>query len=232
MQPLSVDLRAYKDGNILYRRTQSLEEPHLLTHRADFLGVLYQEALKCGVVFRFGTPVKSIDFARPSLRFPDGGEVEHDVIFGADGQRSFCRESLLGRPDPPRMSGDVAYRIIIPVNEVEQDKELATLLENHNIGCWMGPGAHVVCYQLKALFNIVFIASADTPPSSGSTTTDYQDIQKILANWDPMLRRLFRLAAKIMNGPCLDSHEINSWSHPNGTFALIGDACHVSTPHL
>lgn len=229
-------LRAYRDGDVLYKRKlnvgRTLDTPHLLTHRADFLGALAQEAVRLGVLIQFNSTVARIDFSKPAIELLGHGEVEYDAIFGADGQKSFCRDTLLGYPDPPQLSGDLAYRIVIPVSEMDHDKELVGLLESFDISCWMGPHAHVVCYQLKELFNVVLIAPDSSSVTLDGAKTDMQEIEAILSDWDAQLRRLFQLAKGVLKRRLWSSLEMTNWSHPNSTFALIGDACHVSTPHL
>lgn len=236
VRPSNVVLRAYKDGGVLYKRKLNrggtLDTPHLLSHRADFLGALAQEAVRLGVLIRFNSTVTKIDFSKPAIELLGHGETEYDVIFGADGQKSFCRDTLLGYPDPPEFSGDLAYRIVIPVNEMEHDNELAGLLESFDISCWMGPHAHVVCYQLKKLFNVVLIAPDSSPVTLDGAKTDIQEIEALFGDWDPQLRRLFRLAKGVLKRRLWSSLEMSTWSHPSGAFALIGDACHCSTPHL
>ena len=236
VRPSNVLLRAYSDGNVLFKRAVTLDgthdTPHLLTHRADFLNSLVQEAIRIGVVVRFDVTVTRIDFTAPAIWLLGDEVIQPDIIFGADGQKSFCRELLLGHPDPPQLSGDVAYRIIIPVSEIEKDDELTGLLENFDISCWMGPHAHVVSYQLKKLYNLVLVGPDASSASLDDAKTVKQEIETLFGKWDPQLQRLFRLAQGVLKRRLLSSHEMDTWSHANGTFALVGDACHVSTPHL
>ena len=57
-------------------------------HRADLQEVLYNEARRRGVVFRFGCPVVATDEDWNSLAVVvKGGErIEADVVVGADGK--------------------------------------------------------------------------------------------------------------------------------------------------
>ena len=235
VRPSSVTLRSYRDGDILFKReipSPPLQgTPHLLMHRAEFLKVLFYEALRLGVLARFDSIVTGIDFTKPSISLSGSGEILHDVIFGADGQKSHCREIFLARPDPPRLSGDLAYRIVIPLSECKKDEELMDLLGTSDINCWMGPHAHVVLYQLKDALNVVMVGP-DSDPTSSDGLVDLQEVTTVFKHWDPRLRRICQLAKGVLRRRLLSSHEMATWSHANGTFALLGDACHVSTPHL
>jgi salicylate hydroxylase len=232
----SVALRSYREGNILFKRTVPSPPPqgtpHLLIHRAEFLKVLFHEALKLGVVVRFDSIITGIDFTKPSLEVSGTGEVLYDVIFGADGQKSYCREIFLGRLDPPRFSKDLAYRIVIPLSECEGNEELSELLGNFDINCWMGPNAHVVCYQLKGALNIVMVGPDSHSAWADGWQVDLQEVDTVFEGWDPRLRMLRQLSKGVLRRHLLSSHEMDTWSHANGTFALLGDACHVATPHL
>ena len=233
-------LRAYKDSRVLFKRHApaiaggTYETPHLLIHRARFLSTLVEEAIRLGVIFRFSATVTMIDFEEAKIRLLDGKEYKYDVIFGADGSKSVCRALLFGDSHGPQLSGDVAYRIMVPVSEVEKDSELCGFIESPDVSCWMGPDAHVVCYRLQeeSTFNIVLVGPYDPSPSGDSGHSDKQEIEALFADWDHRLHKLFRLAKTVLRRRLQGSHEMTSWSHSGGKFALVGDACHTSLPTL
>lgn len=239
-QPSNVMLRAYNDGRILFRRNAPAlapdvaEPPHLLLHRAKFLRTLVEEAMRLGVAFRFGANVAKIDFEKATIRLLDGEEYGYDVIFGADGSKSICRRLLFGESHGPQLSGDVAYRIMIPVSEVERDEELSAFVEGFDISCWMGPDSHVVCYRLKeeSMFNVVLVGPYDSSALGDGVLSDRQKMEAHFTNWDPRLQRLLRLAKTVLKRRLQGSHEMASWSHPDGKFALVGGACHTTLPTL
>ena len=239
-RPSSVILRAYKDGRVLFKRnTPALAEgmcetPHLLLHRAKFLKTLVEEAIRLGVVFRFGATVTMIDFEEVKIHLWDGETYKYDVIFGADGSKSVCRALLFGESHGPQLSGDVAYRIMIPVSEVEKDNELSAFVESHDISCWMGPDAHVVCYRLQeeSMLNVVLVGPHDSSALGGSAHSDKEEMEALFSDWDHRLQKLFGLAETVLKRRLQGSHEMASWSHPSGKFALVGDACHTTFPTL
>lgn len=238
--PSNVVLRAYKDSRVLFKRQNPAiadnvhGTPHLLLHRANFLKTLFEEAKRLGVVFQFGAIVTSIDFEQAKIRLLDGGECAYDVIFGADGSKSVCRELLLGKLHGPQLSGDVAYRIMIPASEVKADEELSAFTEGSDISCWMGPDAHAVCYRLKEenMVNVVLVGPYNSSASGDGACSDRQEMEALFANWDASLQKLFRLAETVLKRRLQGSHEVTSWIHPNGKFALVGDACHTTLPTL
>lgn len=73
-----------------------------------------------------------------------------DLVIGADGINSRCREILLGRKEPPHRTGDMAYRLLLDANEIRKDPELATYVDGKAVNYWYGPGAHVGKDKLNA----------------------------------------------------------------------------------
>lgn len=157
-----------------------------------------------------------------------------DLIIGADGLKSICREALLGRPDPPHLTGDLAYRITVPADRMLAHPLLKDLATTPNINYWMGPGSHVVCYLLKGgnLYNIVIACPDNLPEFVNQQKADLEEMHAMFAEWDPQLRALLELCNDTSKWRLLNSREMSSWSHPNGRFTLLGDACHATLPYL
>ena len=61
---------------------------------------------------------------------------------------------------------------------------------------------------------------------------DLQEMRAFFAGWDPKLRALLGLVQGTTKWRLLNNEEMESWSHPKGKFALLGDACHASLPYL
>ncbi|RFU26959.1 hypothetical protein B7463_g9381, partial [Scytalidium lignicola] len=145
--------------------------PYLHMHRADFHKVLVEEAKRLGVAILLASTVKSVDFEKPSTHLADGTEFRADLIIGADGLKSACREALLRRADPPKLMGDLAYRIIVKAEDMLKHPDLVELVDNPAINVWMGPDSHVVCYLPKGggLYNIVLIRPNNLPDEEMKT---------------------------------------------------------------
>jgi salicylate hydroxylase len=61
---------------------------------------------------------------------------------GADGVNSKCREIVLGRENKPRLTGDMAYRILLDTKDSVGDGELRAFVEDPQVNYWMGPDKH------------------------------------------------------------------------------------------
>ena len=240
VRPNSYVYRAYRDGSVLTDQKlgnhaeTTYGAPYFVIHRADLLNALYIEAKKLGVKFRLGSTVTKIDFDKPSLTLLGGDVFEADVIFGGDGLKSVVREALLGRPDQLPASGTMAYRMTVKISELEKYPDLIRFVNEGNVNVWIGPGCQAVCYPLKegGLYNMVLACPDSLPPDVEIAEAKMEDIIAEMDLWDPQLKKLFQMGQPVGKWRLRHSHEMASWSHPNGTVALLGDAAHATLPYL
>lgn len=240
VRPDAFQLRSYRDGKILSRQPcvpyceQRYAAPYLHIHRADYHRILVEEARRLGVEIILDSRVTGIDFDTPAVQIAGRDDFKADVILGADGLKSKCREALLGHADPPRLTGDLAYRIVVKADDMKKHPLLKQLAEKPQINYWMGPDAHAVCYLLKGggVYNIVLCCPDNLPPSVPSATADLQEMRDFFKDWDPRLRALLSIVQESSKWRLENSEEMAHWCHPSGKFALMGDACHATLPYL
>ena len=208
--------------------------PYLHIHRADYHSVLVAEARRLGVEIVLGSAVTSLDLQTGTVQVRGKPDFQGDLILGSDGLKSMCREALLGRPDPPHLTGDLAYRIVIKAEDLKKRPDLQGLVKEPAINYWMGPHGHVVCYFLQGggLYNIVLICPDNLPEVLNTQKADLQEMMDFFENWDPKLKTLLSLVQETTKWRLLNSEEMERWSHPSGKFALLGDACHATLPYL
>lgn len=193
-----------------------------------------QKARELGVEIQLNSCVVKVDFDAPCVYLKDGRPIAGDLVVGADGLKSFCREEMMGRPDPPHLTGDLAYRILIKTSDMRKDEELAKLAETPVINLWMGPYAHAVCYLLQGggLYNIVLLCPDTLPELVNIATEDAQEVRDFFQNWDPLLSKLLNMVHEVSKWRLQNSTEMDTWLHPAGKFVLLGDACHATLPYL
>lgn len=241
VRPQNFILRSYRDGKIL--STQPLipycesvyGHPYLHIHRADYHRILVNEAIRVGVDIQLNSFVTGVDFERPAVHIKNKDDpFVADLIIGADGLKSICREALLGRPDPPHLTGDLAYRIIVPADAMKKHPLLADLAAVPNINYWMGPDSHVVSYLLQGgnLYNIVLVCPDNLPELVNQQKADLNEMHALFSSWDPQLRALLELCNDTSKWRLQNSREMKSWSHPSGRVTLLGDASHATLPYL
>lgn len=192
------------------------------------------EARRLGVAIKLNSRVEGIDFEKPAVHITGAPNLEVDLILGADGLKSVCREALLGHSDPPRLTGDLAYRIVVKAEDMMKHPNLVELASKPAINYWMGPDAHAVCYLLKGggLYNIVLACPDNLPELVNSAQADIQEMRDFFENWDPRLKTLLSIVQETSKWRLQNSEEMGHWSHPSGNFALLGDACHATLPYL
>lgn len=203
-------------------------------HRADFHRAMVQKARDLGVEIQLNSCVVKVDFHAPCVHLKDGRVNTADLVIGADGLKSFCREEMMGRPDPPHLTGDLAYRILIKTSDMSKHEELAELVKTPVINLWMGPYAHAVCYLLQGggLYNIVLLCPDTLPEFVNIATEDAQEVRDFFKDWDPRLSKLLNMVHEVSKWRLQNSTEMDTWLHPAGKFVLLGDACHATLPYL
>ncbi|KAL4898065.1 hypothetical protein BDV59DRAFT_197019 [Aspergillus ambiguus] len=208
-------------------------------HRADLHRVLLDRAVELGAAIHTKCEVTDMQFdetkSRATVSIRDQPDRVADLVIGADGINSQCREILLGRKDPPHRTGDMAYRILLDATEIRKDPELRTYVDDKAVNYWYGPGAHVVTYPLRdaSLLNMVLLVPDNMPEEGPSTLQGYVDeMQGLFKDWDPRIGKLLAMCPSVLRWRLCIRKSIESWVHPSGCFALLGDSAHATLPYL
>ncbi|KAF2836188.1 FAD binding domain-containing protein [Patellaria atrata CBS 101060] len=209
-------------------------------HRANLHKCLLDRAVELGAEVRVNARVQNVivsqDEAAATAILVTGDKLTADLIIGADGINSRCREILLGHPEAPLETGDLAYRLLLSTSAMLQDPELAPLVTDPQVNYWVGPSAHAVNYVLRGgkLFNMVLLVPDDIPPDGPSTLAgNVDEMRALFADWDPRIPKLLALCESVHKWRlCIRPALEPSWSHPSGAFTLLGDAVHATLPYL
>lgn len=115
-------------------------------HRANLHKCLLDRAVELGAQLKVRARVKDVwansTGETATVVLQTGEEHVADLVIGADGINSRLREVLLGREDPPLLTGDLAYRLLLSTKEMMKDPELATFITEPQVNYWLGPDAH------------------------------------------------------------------------------------------
>lgn len=207
--------------------------PFIDSHRADLQRALYTRALELGVQFIFSVRAQGLDLKAPAVTTTAGQKAPCDLIVAADGLWSSCREAFLGVKDPPKPTGDLAYRIVLTVDEVE-DEQLKDWIRNPTVHFWVGPGSHVVFYSLRGgtMCNIVLLVPDDLPADVSREPASTEQMKRLFEGWDPILTNFLSFVKKVDKWKLMHLDGMKSWVGDESTVVFMGDSCHSMLPYL
>ncbi|KAI8940516.1 hypothetical protein NX059_004193 [Plenodomus lindquistii] len=212
-------------------------------HRANLHMGLLKRAVELGAKLTTKTRVVDVKYQdRPQTDCTlataicaDGTRYTADLIVGADGINSKCREILLGHEDPPLLTGDLAYRLLLNTSDMLNDPDLRIFVEDPQVNYWIGPDAHAVNYVLRGgkLFNMVLLVPDDMPAGANTLAGNVEEMRALYKDWDPRIPKLLALCQsvakwRLMIRPGLDP----TWSHESSAYTILGDAAHATLPYL
>lgn len=209
-------------------------EPIWCLHRIDLHKALATRAQMLGVHVFFDARVCDVDFERPKITCENGHVQEGDLAVAADGLWSSTRSSFFGRPMLPQPTGDLAYRIVLTADQVQEDTELRDIITHPAIRIWMGPKAHAVAYSLLGgqMLNIVLLVPDDLPHEIAKVEGDLEEMAKLFEGWDPLLTRFLSHVKKVDKWRLMYLQLDEQWRSEQGTFTMAGDACHPILPYM
>ncbi|CRL22669.1 Aromatic-ring hydroxylase-like [Penicillium camemberti] len=231
---------SYKGDKLLGKRNGFGEEmsskygaPFWDMHRADLQIAMFERAQDLGVKFRFGVTVTTYDFEGSKVSLSNGDEVSGDLIIAADGLWSKARAEFLGSNESPLPTGDLAYRIVLNT-EIIEDEDLKEFVSKPRVHLWVGPDCHAIYYPLRnnSMINIVLLVPDDLPENVAKAPGDIGQMKEIFRDWDPLLQRLLALVPEVQKWRLMNNTEMDSWCNEKGTIAFLGDACHPMLPYM
>lgn len=207
---------------------QRFKYPYALIHRADLHSVLLAACTESSSVRLH--PAQTLE------RFEDNGSqvrvftaqgrtFDGSALIGADGLWSKVRQALVS-DGPPRVSGHIAYRAVLPIEEIEEAYRKNAMI------LWAGPKNHLVQYPLRGgkLFNLVAVFHSDRYVEGWDTEGDSDELWRRFAGTCETVKSLLQKIKTWRMWVLCDRDPVRSWSVGRAT--LLGDAAHPMLQYL
>jgi len=207
---------------------ERFRHPYALIHRADLHTVLLEECHRCsGISLNAGQKVMGFTDhgSRVDLEIADGTKREAAALIGADGLWSMVRERIVG-DGPPRVSGHIAYRAVLPIAEIPEHLRL------NNMTLWAGPKCHLVHYPLRGfdLFNLVAVFHSERYVEGWDSRGDPEELHRRFEPVVPDVKTMLEKVNAWRMWVLCDREPVREWSA--GRVTLLGDAAHPMLQYL
>lgn len=196
--------------------------PYAVIHRGD-LHAAFVAACRAHDKITMLTSQRALRYENTAsgalVRTQSGGVFEGDAVIGADGIRSKLREQFTGG-DPLRVSGHVAYRAVLPLEQMPEDLRW-------NAAClWAGPKCHLVHYPLQGwkTFNIVATFVTDLDNVGSNEPGKAEEVREKFKFLAPRARKVLDIPKEWRRWVLGDRDPIDNWT--DGNVTLLGDAAH------
>jgi salicylate hydroxylase len=110
-------------------------------HRANLHRCLLDRTVELGATIKTKARILNIEPSFDGLDATltlENGESR----LGADGIHSHLREIMVGHEDPPILTGDLAYRLLLSMKNMLKEPELASFVTDPQVNYWLDPDAH------------------------------------------------------------------------------------------
>jgi 2-polyprenyl-6-methoxyphenol hydroxylase-like FAD-dependent oxidoreductase len=168
---------------------------------------------------RLGTTVSEVDADKGLVR-TDAGDLEADLVVGADGINSATRRALFPAHPGPVYSGVTAWRGLVPRDGLQVPR-----CESWGRGTVFG--IHLLAGD------VVYVYATDVLPAGTVHADERAELLRRFGGWHDPIPALLRAAdpARIIRNDVYYNAEPLPAFH-RGRVALVGDAAHAMTPNL
>jgi salicylate hydroxylase len=206
--PSHASIRAWDTSELLSRQQlgdfmlKSYGAPFAVVHCYDLYRALFEVSRSIGVQIIFSREIVSVAPFIPSVTTSDGNVLKGDLVVGADGERSVCREAILRQPVSFKDSGAHVYRFMIPRSRVADVPHLSHLIKPPFINLILGPGGESMIYAVKRdeMLNVVLTKSHNEmeEPPMPPHPVDNAEVQEAFKGWS-LIQDLLKLSS---DTPC------------------------------
>ena len=204
-----------------YAFRDRFQNPYAVIHRAD-IHTSMLEATQGSNLIQVETSTKVVSVSQDDQGVTavdqNGRIFKADALVAADGVRSVIREKLFN--DPPRISGHVVYRAVVPVAEMPLDLQINAPV------VWAGPDCHLVHYPLRdgQQYNLVVTFHSRDEEEWGVTDGSKEEVLSYFDGICPRARQMLHLPKTWRRWATADRNPLEKWG--DGRVTMLGDAAH------
>jgi len=197
------------------------QNPYAVIHRAD-IHTSMLEATQGSNLIQVETSTKVVSVSQDDQGVTavdqNGRIFKADALVAADGVRSVIREKLFN--DPPRISGHVVYRAVVPVAEMPLDLQINAPV------VWAGPDCHLVHYPLRdgQQYNLVVTFHSRDEEEWGVADGSKEEVLSYFDGICPRARQMLHLPKTWRRWATADRNPLEKWG--DGRVTMLGDAAH------
>ena len=197
------------------------QNPYAVIHRADIHTSILEGTQGSDLIHvETSTKVVSVTQDNEGVTAVDqnGRVFKADALVAADGVRSVIREKMF--KDPPRISGHVVYRAVVPVAEMPLDLQINAPV------VWAGPDCHLVHYPLRdgQQYNLVVTFHSRQEEEWGVTDGSKEEVLSYFEGICPRARQMLHLPKTWRRWATADRNPLEKWG--DGRVTMLGDAAH------
>ncbi|MTH99424.1 FAD-dependent monooxygenase [Roseibium sp. RKSG952] len=232
--PEALRIRSGRSGRQLCQFVygSSFEEhygaPYWVVHRADLQGALLSRIRQTpGITLVIASEIRDVQQTPDQIACEISTSLSTQTIAGqaliaADGVWSQSRLLVPGHKQA-LFTGRTAYRATVPAELLPPELMRFS-------GLWLGAGAHLVLYPVRARreFNIVALVDEDWTGEVWSAPARHQDLAPHFEGWHPDALDLLKLPEAWTKWALCGVDANGPWVH--NRIALIGDAAHAMLP--
>ena len=202
--------------------------PYGLIHRADLHAVLFERCKRSPLV-TLKTSQRVLGFSDQAdsviVEVEEGIRYAGETLIGADGLWSTIRRQLIN-DGQPRVSGHIAYRAVLPVDEIPVH------LRTNSMTLWAGPNNHLVHYPMRGwkLFNLVATFHNARYVEGWDSQADSEELHRSFQGVVPDVKTLLNKIDAWRMWVLCDRTPLRGWSR--GRVTLLGDAAHPMLPYI
>jgi len=197
------------------------KNPYAVIHRADIHTSMLEGTQDSQLIdVETSTQVVSVTQDQEGVTaFDQNGRVfKADALVAADGVRSVIREKMFN--DPPRISGHVVYRAVVPVAEMPVDLQINAPV------VWAGPDCHLVHYPLRdgQQYNLVVTFHSRQEEAWSVTDGSKEEVLSYFEGICPRAKQMLHLPKTWRRWATADRNPLEKWG--DGRVTMLGDAAH------